>query len=289
METQLVTVLCLCFNQKQFVQESIESVINQTYKNIELIVMDDGSTDGSQALIESLLKKHPQIKFISHSINQGYCKTLNEGVELANGKFIIDLAADDILLPKRVKAGVEALMNLHAGCDLQFTDAILMDEIGKSIGYHSNKFPHHTIPQGDIYSNLIDRYFICSPTLMFKKSVVTAIGGYDETLAFEDFDFLIRASRQFNFCYSATPLIKRRVIKTSMSSKQFIKGSDQRWSTFEVCKKIYKLNKTRAEHAALKRRIRYEILLSIKLADLRLAIAFLKFYFRLSSPNTMLL
>ncbi len=289
METPLVTVLCLCYNQKKFIQESIESVINQTYKNIELIVMDDGSTDGSQALIESFLKKHPQVKFISHSINQGYCKTLNEGVELANGKFIIDLAADDILLPERVAAGVESLMNLHAGCDLQFTDAILIDENGNSIGYHSVRFPHRLIPRGDIYINLIDRYFICSPTLMFKKSVVIAIGGYDETLAFEDFDFLIRASRQFKFCYSATPLIKRRMVKTSMSSKQFVKGSDQRWSTLEVCKKIYNLNKTRAEHAALKRRLRYEILLSIRMADIKLTIAFFKFYFRLSSPNTMLL
>ena len=289
METPLVTVLCLCYNQKQFIRESIESVINQTHKNIELIVMDDGSTDGSQLVIELLVKQYPQIKYVPHSTNQGYCKTLNEGVELANGEFIIDLAADDILLPTRVEAGVQALMSLHVDCDIQFADAILMDENGKPIGYHSDRFPHSSVLQGNIYCNLIDQYFICSPTLMFKKSVVVTIGGYDETLAFEDFDFLIRASRQFKFCYSSIPLIKRRIVKTSMSNKQFVKGSDQRWSTLEVCKKIYKLNKTRAEQVALKRRVRYEIFLSIRMIDLRLAIAFLKFYFRLSSPNTMLL
>jgi glycosyltransferase involved in cell wall biosynthesis len=288
METPQVTIICICYNQERFVEEAIKSVFDQTYQKIQLIVMDDGSTDGSAIRIKNSLVEHPEVLFIHHASNMGYTKTLNEAVALATGEFIIDLAADDVLLPNRVKVGVTELERAGSEFGVHFSDGEIMNEAGIFLRNHSDRFPHHAVPQGDVYLSLISTYFILSPTIMYRKKVIESIGGYDPDLAFEDFDFLVRASRNFLFCYSPQALIRKRIVKGSLSDLQFRRGSKQRWSTLKVCEKILKLNKNAAEHIALKKRVRYESLLSLRQLDIRLALAFLKFYLRLSSPATIL-
>ena len=284
----LVSVICLCYNHEKYVKEAIQSVLDQNYQAVQLIVLDDGSTDQSAATIRSIISHHPSIQFLVNEINQGYTKSLNKALSYASGEFIVDLAADDILLPSRIDEGVNALLQAGTKYGVNFSDAELISEQGISIGFHSDKYPHHSIPEGDVYAPIISRYFICSPTMLFRKKVIEQLGGYDESLAFEDFDFLVRASREFYFCYSPKALVKRRLVPFSMSQKQFSRGNAQRLSTLRVCEKIEKLNRTAEEKNALKKRVRYEILLSLRMFDFNLALAFLQFYFRLSSPKTML-
>lgn len=289
MKQPLVTVMCICYNQARFVAEAIQSVFNQTYGRIQLIVMDDGSSDASTMVISECLKNRSEVLFVRHPINVGYTKTLNEAISLAAGEWIIDLAADDVLLPQRVEEGIRLMTQREEKYGVHFSDAEIISETGQLIRMHSDRFPHHTIPQGDIYLALIDRYFILSPTLMFRKEVIQKIGGYDESLTYEDFDFLMRASREFLFCYSPIPLVRKRRVSGSMSEKQFKRGSAQHWSTLEVCEKIAQMNRTKDEHLALKARLRYEIRLSLQVLDFSLAFAFTRLYFRLSSPATMLM
>jgi glycosyltransferase involved in cell wall biosynthesis len=284
----LVTIFCLCYNHKKFVAQALHSVFNQTYTNIQVIVLDDGSTDGSVKEIGKQLSNRPDVHFINHTSNMGYCSSLNEVAALAKGEFVIDLSADDILMPTRVEVGVREFFKKGESYGVNFSDAFIINEFGREISVHSQKHPHANIPEGDIYKNLIDRYFICPPTLMFRRSVLAKIGGYDETLAFEDFDFLIRSSREFNYFYTPLPLVKKRILASSMSATQFVRNSPQRWSTYQVCKKIALLNKTIEEQNALKKRLLYECRTSIRLFELPLALKFLQLYFRLSSPSTML-
>jgi glycosyltransferase involved in cell wall biosynthesis len=288
MNKPLVSVICLCYNHERFVWEAIQSVLDQTYPTIQLIVLDDGSTDQSVQKIRSLVADKPEITFISGQSNRGYTKALNEALKYVKGEFIIDLAADDVFYPTRIEEGVTELTKAGLNYGVNFSDAVLIDESGNLLGLHSEKYPHATIPQGDIYKAIIEKYFICPPTMMFRKSVIDRLGGYDESLSFEDFDFFVRSSREFYFCYTPKVLVKRRVLSNSMSSKQFQKGNEQRWSTLRVCEKINKLNRDKEEGRALRKRIRYEFLLSVRMQDFRLAIAFLQLYFRLSSPSTML-
>jgi glycosyltransferase involved in cell wall biosynthesis len=284
----LVTIFCLCYNHEKFVAQALHSVFNQTYTNIQVIVLDDGSTDGSVKEIGKQLSNRPDVHFINHMSNMGYCSSLNEVAALAKGEFVIDLSADDILMPTRVEVGVREFLKKGESYGVNFSDAFIINEFGKEISVHSQKHPHANIPEGDIYKNLIDRYFICPPTLMFRRSVLAKIGGYDETLAFEDFDFLIRSSREFNYFYTPLPLVKKRILASSMSATQFVRNSPQRSSTYQVCKKIAILNKTIEEQNALKKRLLYECRTSVRLFELHLALKFLKLYFRLSSPSTML-
>lgn len=276
MNSPLVTVLCMCYNHARFVTEAIDSVFSQTYPYIQLIVVDDGSADDSAHVISRRLADCSEVLFLKHSHNQGYCASLNEALRHAKGEFVIDLAGDDVLLPQRVESGVGELIRKGERYGISFSDAILMTESGEHLGLHSANFPHATIPTGDIYAEIISRYFICPPTLMFRRFVIERIGGYDESLAFEDFDFLIRASRDFYFTYSRQPLVKRRVVRNSMSAQQFKRNSPQRWSTYQVCLKIKDLNRSPIEKQALKKRLLYEVMVSTRLLEFRLATRFVQ-------------
>ena len=278
MSRPVVTVICLCYNHEKFVEEAIRSVWLQTFSSIQLIIVDDASLDNSASVIKRLIKDKPEVIFIANDKNLGSCQSFNSALRHAIGDYIIDLAADDVLMPSRVTIGVETLEKAGSDFGVQFSDAEIISETGNHLYYHSEKFPHHTIPQGDIYKNLIDRYFICSPTMMFKREALTYMGGYDEELAYEDFDLWIRSSRKFKYCYSPNVLVKRRLVSSSMSRQQFTKASKQRWSTLVVCGKIKVLNKNFEEEKALQHRLRYELLLSLKMLDIRLAVEFLKLW-----------
>ncbi|HEX8038588.1 MAG TPA: glycosyltransferase [Chryseosolibacter sp.] len=280
MASSRVTVICLCYNQERFVREAIESVLSQTYTDVQLIVVDDASSDGSVQVIESCVRLHPQIKFVKLLTNSGNCKAFNRGLEHAEGDFIIDLAADDVLLPDRVSRGVEALTRAGDLFGVNYTDAEWISEEGGHLRFHSDHFPHHSVPEGNVYKALVERFFICSPTMMFRRTVIDQLGGYDEELAYEDFDFWIRSSRDFLYCYTPAALVKKRVVKGSMSQRQFSFFSPQLRSTYRVCEKILALNRDRQEQRALAKRILYEMSVCVKLLDLRLALRYTWLYLK---------
>lgn len=279
MSQPLVSVICLCYNHRNFVQEAIESVLRQDYPSIELILVDDASQDGSQEIILEILNQHPEIKYISHKTNRGNCASFNAGFRISGGNYIIDLAADDVLMPDRVTKGVSALVQAGESYGVQFSDAIIINKNGEVLGYHSDKYPHHSIPQGDIYLELIGRYFISSPTMMIRREVLETLHGYDEKLAYEDFDFWIRSARRYKYVYLQLALVKRRHLADSMRSHQFKRGSQQLRSTLAVCKKIKKLNITPEENRALRNRIKYEMKVALKLMDWPLLFNYIKILF----------
>lgn len=262
MKTPLVSVICLCYNQKPFVGAAIRSVLSQTYKNIELIVVDDGSTDGSKEKIQEVLKD-TSVRFINLEQNIGNCSAFNKGFTASKGNYIIDLAADDILLPVRIEQGINDFANAHENNGVHFSDAFVINAKGETLHTHykRNAEGHiiENIPSGDIYLLLITRYFISPPTMMIKRHVLEQMGGYDESLYYEDFDFWIRSSRKYRYLFNKAPLVKKRVLKNSHSSSQFAFRSKHLTTTYKVCEKIFSLNKTREEDEALIKRCKYEI------------------------------
>lgn len=276
MPSPLVTVVCLCYNHANYLREAVESVLNQTYKNIQIIIVDDASTDGSVIEIERLVKHYPSIELLLLKQNVGNCKAFNSALGLVKGDFVIDFATDDVLQPNRIESGVNEFARYDFTYGVNFADGELIDASGKHLGYHSDRFPSSEIPQGEIYKYVISRYFINSPSLMSRKSVFEELHGYDESLAYEDFDFLIRASRKFKFCYTPKVLVKKRILASSMSAGQFRKGSLQLLSTFRVCEKISRLNQNNKEGWALRHRILYEIRKALQLGEFELILRYLK-------------
>lgn len=271
METRpLVSVVCLCYNQQDFVIEAIQSVIHQTYSPIEIIVVDDASNDNSARIISELCSLHPGIKFLELKTNIGNCKAFNQALALANGKFIIDLAADDLLLPQRVEEGVNMLMREGDEFGVHFSNAEYINVNGEHLRFHADHVSNKNVPQGDVYKELISRYFVCAPTMMSRKAVLDALGGYDESLAFEDFDFWMRSSRLYKYCYSKNVLVKKRILQRSKSYFQYRWRSPQMRSIFVVCTKIYNMNRTLPEMQALKKRIYYEMRKAALTGNIRL-------------------
>jgi len=260
----LVTVVILNYNQGKYVGEAIRSVLNQSYQHIELIIVDDASTDDSVQVIKEILALHPQIQFIANASNLGNCASFNLAWRRGQGTYVIDLAADDVLHPDRVAIGVRELQRSGSRYGVHFSDAWWMDESGKPLFRHSEKYPHDTIPQGDIYLELIHRFFICSPTMMMTKACMVAVDGYDESLHYEDFDFWIRSARKFWYCYSPDALVSKRVVRDSLSAKQFRIFSPHQRSTLIICHKISALNQNNDERKALSKRILYEMRVCIK-------------------------
>ena len=259
MTPPVVSVICLSYNHEAFVEEALQSVVNQTYKSIELIAVDDFSVDRSALVIRKFISKNPSVEFLPLPGNLGNCKAFNIGFKMSKGEFIIDLAADDILMPDRIEKGVKSFQALGKNVGVQFSDAELINRQGKSLGYHSDRFPHESIPQGDLYCDLLARYFINSPTMMIRREVFAKLGGYDDSLAYEDFDFWVRSARDFEYHYIPEPLVKKRILEDSLGQSQQRRGSDQYLSTLRVCRKAMLLNRTPKENRALKKRIGYEM------------------------------
>ncbi len=280
MEYPLVSVICLCYNHERFVEDSIRSAIEQTYPNIEIIVVDDQSTDGSVGQIENLQKEYPQIKFYPLKKNIGNCKAFNIGLAYSKGDFIIDLAADDVLLADRVSKGVLALDSAGESYGVNFCNAAIISAESIILNHFypidQNGRAQETIPEGDVYADLIKKYFICSPTMLSRRAVYTKLNGYDEELAYEDFDFWVRSSRDFNYCFTDEVLVQKRKLKSSMSEQQYKRKSEQMRSTIAVCKKIMIMNRSKSEKKALRKRIYLEMRQCIKVMDSRLFIDYFK-------------
>jgi len=267
MSSPLVSVICLCYNHAPYLTEAIESVINQTYKSVQLIVVDDASTDNSLEVIEELTARFPELKFIKLEKNVGNCAAFNIGLASAKGKYIIDFATDDIMIDNRIEKQVAFFESLEDNVGVIFSDAIYVDEKGKTLRNHFEylfrKKLITKIPEGNVYREVLTTYFIPSPTMMVRKEVFNVLQGYDESLDYEDFDFWVRSSRLYKYKFLNEPLTKIRRTGKSMSAGWYQKGDKQLHSTYLICRKAISLNRDGGDNEALLVRIRYEIIQSI--------------------------
>jgi len=260
----LVSVICLCYNHSKYVVESIESVLAQTYENIELIIVDDASTDNSRSVIQNFINNQPAISFMPLGNNIGNCRAFNIGWQASSGEYIIDLAADDLLLPERISAGVERFAVAGSQFGLHFADARIIDGKGSKIAEHlTGSYFEDDVPEGYLFSAILSKYFINPATMMYSKPMLDYLGGYDESLAYEDFDLWVRSSKEFKYCYSNQVLVTKRQISSSRSNNQYRPGSKILKSTLLVCSKAYKLCENTHEYKALLMRIKYEMKMAI--------------------------
>jgi glycosyltransferase involved in cell wall biosynthesis len=258
----LVSVICLCYNHESFVREAIESVLNQTYSNIQLIIVDDFSQDRSASIIHQLVSQHNQLTFLHLPANVGNCAAFNKGLTQAKGEFVIDFATDDIMLPDRIEKQVNLFSKLDQSYGVVFTNADYVDSNGRKLRNHQEHLQAKGLisrmPEGNVFRDVLTRYFICSPTMMIRRNVLDQLNGYDENLVYEDFDFWVRSSRYFKYAYSNEVITKVRRTGNSMSSGWYKQGDKQLHSTYLVCRKAIELCRDEEDRQALLWRVRYE-------------------------------
>lgn len=254
-----VTVVCLCYNHEKFVREALDSVVNQTYANIEIIVVDDFSRDGSRELLKEYIVAHPDIVCLFNSENSGNCTSFNRALRQAKGEYIIDFATDDVMHPERIEKQVSFFDRNPSDYAAVFTNAIYINENGEELKNHY--LGSDIVPSGDVYANIIKRNsFICTPTLMFRIASLREVGGYDETLSYEDFDICLRLSRRYKFGYLDEVLTRRRIVQGSHGRTALISKNK---STYKICQKAYWLNKSKEENTALAQFLRFNLRLCL--------------------------
>ena len=191
----LVSVIVPSYNHEKYIVECIESIVNQTYKNIELIVIDDCSTDDSVSIIKKLSEKHKFI-FIQHKENKGLSFTRNEGLEIATGKYSCGCASDDYYVLEKIEKQVY-YMEKHPQYMISYSDRIKVYENGIQRRL-SNKYYR----SGNLFEDmLMGKLFIAPQTVMYRSEVFNEVGPYDISLAVEDYDMYLRIAKKFEIGY----------------------------------------------------------------------------------------
>src|SRR5258706_4201555 len=165
MESPLVSVVCLCYNHETFVKEAIASVLGQTYSNIQVIVVDDCSTDASVTVIQQVISQCSQkVQHLFLKQNVGNCKAFNAGLTLVKGDFIIDFSTDDVMMPDRIQKQVDFFEKQSEQVGVVFTDAVYVNENGKTFRNHYDylftKKLIARVPHGDVFRDVLTTYFI---------------------------------------------------------------------------------------------------------------------------------
>ena len=277
-KNSLVTVICLCYNHEKFVVEALNSVVNQNYLPIELIIVDDCSTDDTKLLIYEWLVQHPKVQFIANSTNLGNTKSFNSALKIAKGDYIIDLAADDLLISNGIQMQITAFQNsIYQNVGVVYGNAEIINEDGSFNSYYfpvdCNNNVLNTRCTGSIYESVLaSGDSICSVSALFKKEVYDALNGYDESLHYEDLDFWIRAARTFDFDFIDAVLIKKRIVSNSLSSQFYKTNTKINSSTYKILKKAFLLNQTKEEDLALLKRVHFEIIHSISSINMKLVL-----------------
>lgn len=217
--TPMISVLCLSYNQSQYIEDSLNSIKNQEFNDFEIIICDDASKDNSVAIIENWIKNNSQfnIKFIAHKENKGICKSLNECLGLSKGKYIQVLALDDLLLPWKFKKHVDILSNSDEKYALIFSDALLIDQ---NTNYYQNRFiAYHktylSLDSGNYFEDLLEKNFIPAMTVFMKRSLFDSVGLFDEDLGFEDYDMWLRIASKYDFIFDVEPSASYRLHSTN--------------------------------------------------------------------------
>jgi alpha-1,3-rhamnosyltransferase len=224
MSDQLVSVIIPSYNHEAFVQQAIESVMKQTYKKIELIVIDDGSKDNSSIILKKLQAQY-SFKLVVRE-NRGLCKTLNEGFSLANGKWVALLASDDFYHERFIEKNVASVEQENTLFIASHCEASMISVEGDNLGERNATLGKPPL-EGDAFHEIAHvRGGIVPSSLFTSKAVMEKVGGYDEELIAEDFDLHLRVARIAKFKYISAPLFYSRHVPGSLGRKPWLWADD---------------------------------------------------------------
>lgn len=190
-----VSVVLPVYNCRAYIREAVESILGQSYRDLELIVIDDGSEDGSMDIVSGLAGRGT-VTVVAHDRNMGICESLNDGIKLSSGELIAIQHADDISLPGRIGTQAEYL-DSHPDIDLVAGWIRYMNRRGRQKRDDWWLKRIKAVPDDPevIANTLLEMNIIPHPTVMMRRTVVNKTGTYDpEAFPTEDYDYWLRIS-----------------------------------------------------------------------------------------------
>ncbi|SKB12237.1 Glycosyl transferase, group 2 family protein [Planktothrix sp. PCC 11201] len=225
----LISVIIPVYNAELTIKETIESVLNQTFKDWELIIIDDGSQDSTVRIIREI--EDSRIRIFSYS-NAGLASSRNRGIDHAQGEYITFLDADDLWTPDKLEAQFQALQE-HPEAAVAYSWTDYIDQSSQFL--HSGR--QITI-NGDVYEHLLVNNFLENGSNpLIRKQALNQVGEFDTSLkAGEDWDMWLRLAADYQFVVVTRPQILYRVSTGSMSSQ--IKNQER--ECLKVIEKAFK-------------------------------------------------
>lgn len=214
-----VTVIIPSYNHENYVAQAINSVLDQSWPDVDLIVIDDGSTDGSVAIIKKIHKKRGGFRFIHGHANQGLINSLNMGLELAHGEYFCELASDDFLPPDSIEKRCRFLMADQKLVAI-FADALRVygDKI-TSQRLLDDKRRTMFVREDDPVDLMISGVLPVFSTGMFRVETVRNLGGFSSSYkCYEDLEMPILLYLNGDIGYLDEPVIFRREHETNTSA-----------------------------------------------------------------------
>lgn len=215
-----VSVIIPAFNSVGTIVRAVESVLSQDWSNLELIVVDDGSTDGTAEL---LAVRYPEQVIVIRQDNRGAAAARNRGIAAAKGEFVAFLDADDEWVPGKLRLQIEQL-DENSGAALCFADMSHWEN-GREI-YRSYLRERGLGPcGGKIFDRLLQECFIFTPTVIVRRTVFATVGPFDEGLRIcEDYDLWLRIAKRFEIIFVNATLLKRYRTGANLTENRLLFG-----------------------------------------------------------------
>jgi len=207
----VVSVIMPSYNHESYLPEAIESVLNQSFNDIELIIVDDCSKDNSQSIIESYQTRDKRIRTVFHKENMGIAKTMNDGMDKAHGKFLAIICSDDVWTRSKLEKQLDELKKNED--IVLWSEGEIIDGGSRTTGYTFTRMyeASQRKKSGDIFEELLYGNFIFFSSLLFKREITRDIR-YDDRLKYlNDYRFEVDLARKHKYAYMPEPLAKYRI------------------------------------------------------------------------------
>jgi len=214
----IVSVIIPAYNAEAFIEQTLNSVLQQTYSDLEVIIVDDGSKDCTGAIVKAFAERDPRITFYQQR-NKGVAAARNLAIEKSSGKYIAPVDADDIWYPTKIEKQVAALEHGGEKAAVAYTWSVSLDEKGNIL----DAGPKWDL-EGEVYQALVLRNFIGNASVpLFRRSALNETGLYDEQMraqdaqGCEDWDICLRCAEKFEYRVVQEYLVGYRCYSESMS------------------------------------------------------------------------
>ena len=227
----LVSVLVATYNSQDFIKETLDSLLKQTYKNIEIVVCDDASSDNTLSIVKRYLEKDKRIRIIENEKNLGISLNMNNGIRQCRGEYIAILDADDWAYPYRIEEQVK-IMETDRDIVLCSGYMHICDE-----DLEIQTLREYPLEDKDIRKAIVRYNPISHPASMWRRSAMLKTSLYNERFPINrDYDLLVRISEFGKYKNIPKPLIKYRVRKESETGKRV---RQTQWYAFYIQMKAH--------------------------------------------------
>lgn len=206
-----ISVVMTSYNHEKYIDQAIESVLNQSFTDLELIIVDDASRDCSPGIIRRYEQQDGRIRGIFHAENRGISVTTNDGFDAASGRFIAYMQSDDLWMPEKLEIQMQIARKYPDR--IIWSDALIIDREGNSKGmmftekYKADK----KNKSGDLLADLASGNYICGQSLLLKTEYIRQIQ-FDPRLVFaSDYKFALELASRFCFRFIPRPLVRYRI------------------------------------------------------------------------------